>query len=104
MKKKILIPELRKGMYVSELDRPWFGTPFLFQGFQIQTNEEIEQLRLCCQHVYIDTDHQDLPNTASQRRGAPVSNRPAVSEHEVAAVLEFSQRKKTAGSAQPAHR
>ena len=105
MKKKIQISELRKGMYVSELDRPWFGTPFLFQGFAIQTDEEIEQLRQCCQHVYIDTDHQDLPNTlASKRRGAPVPAQSVVSEHDVAAVLEFSQRKKTAGSAQPAHR
>ena len=105
MKKKIQIHELRKGMYVAELDRPWFGTPFLFQGFQIQSDEEIEQLRQCCQYVYIDTEPQDLPNTpASKRRGASVLAQPVASEYDVAAVLEFHQRKKTAGSGQPAHR
>ncbi len=56
MKKKIDVHELRKGMYVSELDRPWVGTPFLFQGFEIHTDEEIERLRSLCQHVYISLD------------------------------------------------
>ena len=28
---------LQLGMYVSKLDRPWEGTPFLFQGFPIQS-------------------------------------------------------------------
>ncbi len=43
-------------MFVTELDRPWLGTPFLFQGFEIQTDEELEQLRALCQHVYVLTD------------------------------------------------
>ena len=104
MKKKIQIHELRKGMYVSELDRPWFGTPFLFQGFQIQTDEEIEQLRQCCQYVYIDTEPPSLINTPKQRN-TPISIiQPSAIEHDVAAVLEPHQRKKTAGSAPPSHR
>ncbi len=41
-------------MYVTELDRPWFGTPFLFQGFLITSPTELEQLRHCCEYVYID--------------------------------------------------
>ena len=40
-------------MFVSELDRPWLGTPFLFQGFEIQSDEELAQLRALCQHVYV---------------------------------------------------
>ena len=28
--------DLRLGMYVSRLDRPWLETPFLFQGFYIE--------------------------------------------------------------------
>ena len=32
------------GMYVSKLDRPWLETPFLYQGFIISSEEEIDQL------------------------------------------------------------
>src|SRR5690554_2522887 len=34
---------LRIGMYVSRLDRPWEDSPFLFQGFEITSRDEIEQ-------------------------------------------------------------
>ena len=53
---KILIStdELAIGMYVSQLDRPWLETPFLFQGFLIATAKETEQLRRYCRHVFVD--------------------------------------------------
>jgi len=41
------------GMYVCELDRPWRETPFLFQGFEIRSKEEIETLRRFCRQVYV---------------------------------------------------
>ena len=56
MKKKVPVEDLRSGMYVSELDRNWRDTPFLFQGFEITSDEEIEQLKQHCKHVFIDTD------------------------------------------------
>ncbi|MEE9157546.1 MAG: HD-GYP domain-containing protein [Gammaproteobacteria bacterium] len=56
MKKKVHILDLRMGMYVSELDRPWLETPFLFQGFELTSCEQIEQLKRHCKYVYIDTD------------------------------------------------
>jgi putative nucleotidyltransferase with HDIG domain len=40
-------------MYVCELDRPWLETPFLFQGFRIQSAQEIAELQRYCHHVYI---------------------------------------------------
>jgi putative nucleotidyltransferase with HDIG domain len=45
-------------MFVSELDRPWLGTPFMFQGFEIQTDEELGQLRAFCRHVYVLSDDE----------------------------------------------
>ncbi len=56
MRKKIDVRDLMIGMYVSELDRPWLGTPFLFQGFEVHTNAELLKLRRLCRHVYIETD------------------------------------------------
>lgn len=43
-------------MHVCELDRPWEGTPFPFQGFTIKTPEEISILRECCAIVFIDLE------------------------------------------------
>ncbi len=53
-RQKIPVTELQLGMYISELDRPWLGTPFLFQGFLINHADEIEQLQTYCEYVYID--------------------------------------------------
>lgn len=54
MKKKFDVRQLSIGMYVSELDRPWLETPFIFQGFEIRSQEEIAQLRRYCKFVYIN--------------------------------------------------
>lgn len=48
-------------MYVSELDRPWLETPFLFQGFRITNSQEIEQLENTCHYVYVDPEKSVVP-------------------------------------------
>jgi putative nucleotidyltransferase with HDIG domain len=55
-RQKIDVTELAIGMYVSDLDRPWLETPFIFQGFPISTQEEIATLKRYCKYVYIDTE------------------------------------------------
>jgi hypothetical protein len=47
-------------MYVSSLDRPWLETPFVFQGFEIREQSEIEMLQKYCSTVYIDVDRGDI--------------------------------------------
>ncbi|MFK8048759.1 MAG: HD-GYP domain-containing protein [Halioglobus sp.] len=51
---KINISDLDIGMYVSGLDRPWLETPFLTQGFLIESREDIERLREYCDYVLVD--------------------------------------------------
>ena len=51
---QIGVDDLRIGMFVSSLDRPWLGTPFLLQGFLVESEKELAQLRQLCQHVFID--------------------------------------------------
>ncbi|MDH5572539.1 MAG: HD-GYP domain-containing protein [Gammaproteobacteria bacterium] len=58
--KKISSYDLKPGMYVSNLDRPWEETPFLFQGMEIKSSNDILELQKHCQYVYIDID-QGLP-------------------------------------------
>lgn len=56
MERKVRTGRLKKGMYVSNLDRPWLDTPFLLQGFYINDKEDLKALDKYCDYVYIDTD------------------------------------------------
>ena len=60
VEQKVRVSDVKIGMYVSRLDRPWLETPFLFQGFVIRTAREIEELRRYCSHVYIDSEKSSL--------------------------------------------
>ena len=51
MKVKVNISELKKGMFVCELDRPWTETSFLLQGVLIQEASDIAQLEEYCSFV-----------------------------------------------------
>ncbi len=61
MKKKIkVLPEfLTQGMYVTELDRPWLDSPFLFQGFLINSHSLLDEVKTVCEFVYIDAELSD---------------------------------------------
>lgn len=67
MKIRVPVEKLESGMYVAELDRAWIGTPFLFQGFLIEGEEELAQLRDCCKFVYVD-DLQSSQESRVQNR------------------------------------
>lgn len=55
-------------MYVTELDRPWLGTPFLFQGFSITATSQIEEIKKHCKFVTIDLDTRpDVTGPAAVR-------------------------------------
>lgn len=51
---KISTLDIAVGMYVSALDRPWVETPFPIQGFHIESQVHIEQIRRYCRFVYVD--------------------------------------------------
>ena len=51
---KLATSVLRVGMYVSALDRPWLETPFITQGFVIESADDIARLQKYCEYVYID--------------------------------------------------
>lgn len=58
MKKRIDVKHLKIGMYIEELDRPWEGTPFLFQGIYLNTPEDIQEVQRLCKYVYITADEE----------------------------------------------
>lgn len=76
---KIRIPvqELEPGMYVSELDRPWEETPFLFQGFTVETWEDVDTVREHCEMVVIDKLKYVAPKREEEcAEKRPFFNRP----------------------------
>jgi HD-GYP domain-containing protein (c-di-GMP phosphodiesterase class II) len=54
MATKIYSKDLKVGMFVADLDRPWVDTPFLLQGFLIESADQIKALRAHCSYVVID--------------------------------------------------
>ncbi|HEV7800333.1 MAG TPA: HD domain-containing phosphohydrolase [Burkholderiales bacterium] len=71
-KKLVAVGDLQIGMYVIELDRPWLGTPFDFQGFPLTSVQQIEQLKQYCKIVYIDPERERW--TPEMRRASLVSS------------------------------
>ena len=83
-------------MYISELDRPWVESPFLFQGFELTSREEVAQLRQHCKYVYIDIDlGLDITpkrmNKAATARMRIISEEEAKIKREVNALTAVSQ-------------
>lgn len=79
--RRIDVDGLRIGMYVSQLDRPWLETPFLFQGFFIRNESEIEEIRRYCDYIEIDIEESDATilnsvSTAAPARKVRVSGAP----------------------------
>lgn len=52
--------ELKVGLYVASLDRPWLETPFLFQGFHIRDGSDIEELQKYCSYVFVDVEQSRI--------------------------------------------
>ena len=60
------VERLSIGMFVAELDRPWSESPFLIEGFRIDTADELATLVRLCRHVVVDTSR-----SAGSERTAP---------------------------------
>jgi HD-GYP domain-containing protein (c-di-GMP phosphodiesterase class II) len=88
MKIKINTKDLQVGMYVCDLDRPWAGTPFVFQGFEIQSDEDIESLQKHCREVYV---LQESLATGSGAHAWQNWKRAASPKAKSVAALEFEQ-------------
>ncbi|HWQ39120.1 MAG TPA: HD domain-containing phosphohydrolase [Burkholderiales bacterium] len=74
MKIKKTIDELKPGMFVLELDRPWLDTPFPLQGFLVQSPEDIETLREYCEYVFIDPLREQIGANTARLRAGPLAS------------------------------
>jgi HD-GYP domain-containing protein (c-di-GMP phosphodiesterase class II) len=82
METKVLTKNLRVGMFVADLDRPWIDTPFPIQGFVIEDANQIRQLQRHCQFVIVDgarsTGDEYVPPPAPPKPAQERSSEPRV--------------------------
>lgn len=52
--RQVRVHELRIGMFVCRLDRPWTDTPFPLQGFLLLNTAQVERIAEYCESVWID--------------------------------------------------
>ncbi|HZW59501.1 MAG TPA: HD-GYP domain-containing protein [Woeseiaceae bacterium] len=91
--------QLRIGLYVANLDRPWLETPFLFQGFRIRDEDEIAELRKYCQSVYVDIEQSDLSEI--EQRALRASAQQAVPANRERQRTDTTQRKRAINVPEP---
>lgn len=53
---KTAVADLKLGMFIAQLDRPWIETPFSLQGFVLRQPAEVSKLAELCQFVYVDRE------------------------------------------------
>ena len=92
MRIKLDSKELEIGMFVAELDRPWLESHFLFQGFTIENQAELEDVQSSCAYVFVDVEKSSFSNPEGRKRllaranaaapAAPQAARPYVKSFE----------------------
>ena len=70
---EVPVDVLRLGLYVHTLDRPWEGTPFLFQGFELDSEEDIKTLRGLCKRVTVLASRDDASKLRAEASAAEKS-------------------------------
>ncbi len=81
LRRKVDVAQLRVGMYVTELDRPWMDTPFLAPGLRIRSRDDIDALQRYCQYVYVEVPESfagAAPPASGARRAPPPASSAAV--------------------------
>jgi HD-GYP domain-containing protein (c-di-GMP phosphodiesterase class II) len=69
---EIPVELLRKGFYVSRLDRDWIDSPFLFQGFEIEADAELEQLKDLCRRVHVEVTVEEADELRERMKLKPM--------------------------------
>lgn len=86
------VADLRVGMFVVELDKPWEESSFMFQGLDIKSSKEILALQKECTYVYVDFDEQSLKGKgAGQEKKAGVAAGNSRSDALVSVEEEYSE-------------
>ena len=50
--------QLKPGMFVAELDRPWLETPFAIQGFIIRDKDDVQYVSQYIDFAFVDVNYK----------------------------------------------
>lgn len=88
--------QLRPGMFVAELDRPWLDTPFAIQGFVIRDYDDVQYVAKYIDYAYVDVNYKGSNVFLPGHFEPPASDAPKG----IAIKAEFEQAKASFESAQ----
>lgn len=60
-RQKLDVKDLRIGMFVVELDKPWEESSFMFQGLEIKSATDVLAVQKECKFVWVDYDEFSMP-------------------------------------------
>jgi cyclic di-GMP phosphodiesterase len=78
--REVPVEFLEFGMFVAKLDRPWTETPFVFQGFVLKTEQQLEALKKYCKVVYVDPEKKEVVVAPRLLTLPPSSTRQVIAE------------------------
>lgn len=86
------VANLSLGMHVVELDRPWAESPFLFQGFYIESPKDIQMLQDCCEYVHIEISEEEWVEQKRHNKGKTVKRTRYAEKQNIASEISDANR------------
>lgn len=84
--------QLNVGMHIVELDRPWLDSPFLFQGFTLENNQDVQMVQDCCRYVYVDVIEEEWVEKKVGKQSRSVKRTRFAQKQEMATQLTEANR------------
>jgi len=78
--KEVPVDFLEFGMFVAKLDRPWTETPFVYQGFVLKTEQQLNALKKYCKTVFVDPEKKEVVVAPRLLTLPPASTRQVIAE------------------------
>lgn len=92
LRKQMDVGQLTVGMYIVELDIPWEESPFLFQGFLIESEHDIHMVADVCRWVVVDVVEEDWEPLDGIRSQIPPTRTRYVEKQDMAKQLTEANR------------
>ncbi len=91
-RKRMDVSELTAGMYIVELDRPWTESPFLFQGFLLENDNDLLLIQTLCKWVFVDVVEEEWNERDKKGKSIAQKRTRYVEKQEVAQQLSAANR------------
>ena len=91
-RQRMEVSKLNVGMHIVELDRPWLDSPFLFQGFTLESVEDVHMVQDCCEYVYVDVVEEEWIEKNSKNQSKAVKRTRYAEKRDMATQLTEANR------------